>query len=102
MDRIRFQVTENNGQKIVEEIHKIVVHTFSVSDVEDPDLYAAQPLYDWEHSEAGKFVMKNAIGQPTWHRTPDILTMGNKYAIIAELEKKKLSEYYLKFGKINA
>ena len=30
----------------VEECKEIIVHSFSMGDVEDPDLYAAQPLYE--------------------------------------------------------
>lgn len=99
MGSIRFREIEKDGQVVIEEIHKVVVHLFSVGDAEDPDLYAAQPLYDWEKSDQGQFIMKNSISQPSWERMIDHLTWGYKYAIIAELEKKKLSEYYLKFGK---
>jgi hypothetical protein len=70
-----------------------VVHKFDLSDVEDPDLYAAQPIWEWQNSEAGKFVMENAIDKPEWHRHMDPMFMGYRYIIIAELEKKKLSEY---------
>lgn len=100
MGRVRFQVVQHNGQEIVEEIHKVVVHRFSVSDVDDPDLYAGQPLWEWEHSDQGQFVMKNAVDKPEWHRQIDVMTMGYKYAIVAELEKKKLAEFYLRWGNI--
>ncbi len=99
MGSIRFREIEKDGQVVIEEIHKVVVHLFSVGDAEDPDLYAAQPLYDWEKSDQGQFIMKNSISQPSWERMIDHLTWEYKYAIIAELEKKKLSEYYLKFEK---
>jgi hypothetical protein len=98
MDRVRYKVNDN----IVQEIHKLVVHKFDVADVDDPDIYAAGPLFDWERSEAGQFVMKNAEDNPKWHRHMDPMFMGYRYVIIAELEKKKLSEFYLRFGKINA
>lgn len=99
---VRCQVIEENGTTRVDEIHKVVVHRFMVGDCDDPDLYAAQPLWEWENSEAGQYVMKNAVDKPEWRRNPSYLTMGLEYAIIAELEKKKLSEFYLKFGKVNA
>jgi len=98
MDRVRYKVNDN----IVQEIHKLVVHRFDVADVDDPDIYAAGPLFDWERSEAGQFVMTNAEDKPKWHRHMDPMFMGYRYVIIAELEKKKLSEFYLRFGKINA
>ena len=63
MGSVKYKEVEENGQLTVKEIHKVVVYQFSVGDVEDPDLYAAQ------------------------------------YAITAELESKKLSEFYLRWGK---
>ena len=102
MGSVKFKVIEEDGTQIVQEIHKIVVHEFQMGDVEDPDLYAAQPLWEWQKSDAGKYIMENSIEAPSYHRCLDNLTYGYKYAIIAELEKKKLSEYYLRFGKVNA
>jgi hypothetical protein len=84
---------------VVKEIHKVVVHKFDLSDVDDPDIYAAGPIYDWERSEAGQFVMKHAVDTPEWHRHMDPMWMGYRYVITAELEKKKHSEFYLKFDK---
>jgi hypothetical protein len=92
---VRYKV-END---VVKEIHKVVVHKFDLSDVEDPDIYAAGPMFDWERSEAGRFVMKHAVEPPVWHRHMDPMWMGYRYVITAELEKKKLSEFYLKFDK---
>lgn len=97
---VRFKVVEKDGYEIVEEIHKVVVHSFNLSDVDDPDIYAAGPIFDWERSEAGQFVMKHAIDKPEWHRHMDQMFMGYRYIIIAELEKKKLSEFYLRWGKL--
>ena len=101
MGTVRFQVIERDGLQIVQEIHKITVHAFLVGDVEDPDLYAAEPMWDWQQSDAGKFVMEHAIDKPEWQRHPDPMFMGYRYIIIAELESKKLSEFYLRFGKLD-
>jgi hypothetical protein len=99
MGNVRFKVIEKDGQQIVQEIHKVVVHRFRMGDVEDPDLYAAQPILEWEKSDPGKFVMEHAIDTPEWRRNLDQVTYGYQYAIVAELEKKKLSEFYLRFDK---
>jgi hypothetical protein len=53
----------------------------------------------WQNSDAGKFVMEHAIETPIWHRQADPYNYGYQYAIVAELEKKKLSEFYLRFDK---
>jgi hypothetical protein len=100
MGSIRWRTVDKDGLRIVEEIYKVVVHSFTMGDVEDPDLWAADPLWKWQNSEEGKFVMENAIETPSWHRQIDNTTWGHKYTIVAELEKKKLSEFYLKFDKI--
>jgi hypothetical protein len=83
----------------VEECKEVVVHEFSMGDVEDPDLYAAQPLYDWEHSDIGQWVMKNAADTPTWYRMADPMSYGYKYQIRAKLMGPSLTEWLLRYGK---
>ena len=95
MGNIRYQLVEDQ----VIEIHKVVVHKFDIVEVDEPDIYAAGPLFDWERSEAGQFVMKYAVDTPKWHKHMDPMFMGYRFLITAELESKKLSEYYLRFGK---
>lgn len=77
---------------------EICVHTFTMGDVEDPDLYAAEPLYQWQQSLQGDWVMKNAIEPPVWHRMADPVSYGHKYMVTATFIEKKLTEYYLRFG----
>jgi len=100
MGQVRYQYVDEDGQRSVKEIHTVVVHRFNMGDVEDPDLYAAQPIYEWQESEAGKFVLEHAVETPIWQRQIDNVQYGWQYVIVAELEKKKLSEYYLRFDKV--
>jgi hypothetical protein len=100
MGKVRWEQSYEGDQLVVKEIHKVIVHRFRLGDVEDPDLYAAEPLYKWQESDPGKFIMEHAIDKPEWHRHLDQSTYGYQYAIVAELEMKKLSEYYLRFGPI--
>jgi len=81
----------------VEEVRTVVVHEFIMGDVEDPDLYACEPLLKWEKSEKGQWVMNNAIETPSWHRIPDKMHFGYKYQIRAKLAGVRLTEYLLKF-----
>ena len=98
---IKRQVRREGSRQIVDEIHKVVVHQFRVGDVDDPEIYAAEPIWKWQQTDAGKFVMKNSISTPSYHQQLDHLSHGYRYAITAELEKKKLSEFYLRWGKPN-
>ena len=84
---------------MVIEHHKIVVHKFTMGDVDDPDLYAAQPIWDWQQTDHGKWVMENCADTPEWSRMADPISWGHTYIISAVFESKKLTEYYLRFGK---
>jgi hypothetical protein len=70
-----------------------------VGDVDDPDIYVAQQIWEWQQTDAGKFVMEHAINTPSYHQSLDYQTYGYRYAVVAELEAKKLSEFYLRWGK---
>ena len=82
----------------VEQAKTVVVHSFTMGDVEDPDLYAAQPLIEWENSEKGQWVMANAVETPSWQRRADPYNYGYLYQIKARLQGPALTEYYLKYG----
>ena len=75
----------------------IVVHTIKMGDVEDPDLMVAHPIYEWQQTEAGKWIMKNSAPTPSWHRNVDPSLFGYVYHIKAYLTPKQLTYYRLKF-----
>ena len=78
-------------------ISNIVVHEFSMGDVEDPDLYAAQPISEWQDSEAGKFVMEHAVEKPYWTRTVDLHSYGHRHVIVARMRESDQTFFKLKF-----
>ena len=78
-------------------ISNIVVHEFAMGDVEDPDLYAAQPLSEWQDSEAGKFVMTHAVEIPYWIRQVDLNSYGHRYVIVARMRESDQTFFKLKF-----
>ena len=82
----------------VHQIHKVIVHRFRMGDVEDPDLYAAQPLWEWQESEMGKFVMEKSVETPVWHRQADVANYGYQYAVEAFLKGADYSFWVLKWG----
>ena len=96
--RHKYNIVKYGDEERVEECRELVVHTFSVGDVEDPDIYAAHPLYDWEKSEFGQWVMKNAADVPTWHRLADSMTFGYQYQIRAKFMGPALTEILLRKG----
>ena len=79
----------SNGSMIT-----VVVHKFNMSDVEDPDLWAAQSLVEFEKTEKGKWVMKNTI-EPTWNR--GFYEYGWQYTITTKMTEHQHTYYKLKF-----
>jgi hypothetical protein len=94
-------ITVNKFMKFgnkVHEVHKVVVYRFRMGDVDDPDLYAAQPLYDWQTSEMGKWVMERAVDTPEWHRQMDYSSYGYQYAVVAKMKDVDYTFWQLKWG----
>lgn len=96
--RNKYNIVKIGNEQRVEECREMVVHTFQMGDVDDPDLYAAQPLYEWQQSEFGQWVMKNAADTPTWYRLADPMTFGYKYQIRAKFMGAALTEMLLRKG----
>jgi hypothetical protein len=76
---------------------KLIVHRFSLGDVEDPEIYAAGPIWDWQQSEAGQFVMANAGEPPTYHQHFDQFYYGYQYAITAWLADADATYFCLRW-----
>lgn len=96
--RNKYNVIRDGDEQRVEECREMVVHEFKMGDVEDPDLYAAEPLWQWQNSEFGQWCMKNAADTPTWHRMADPITFGYQYRITAKFMGPALTEMLLRKG----
>jgi hypothetical protein len=94
-DIYKYMIVEDR----VEAVRELVVHEFTLGDVEDPDLYAADPIIKWQQSEMGMWIMDNAIEPPSWHRVPDMLQYGYRYQIRAKLMGARLTEFLLRNNK---
>lgn len=79
-------------------IHRVTVHRFTVGDSEDPELYAAEPLLQWQHSEQGQWVMDHAIETPMWHRHVDYHSYGHTFIITAKLKDRDYTFWTLKWN----
>jgi len=80
------------------ERRRIVVYRMRLGDVEDPELYAAEPLYRFEKSELGKWVMVNAVPESViWRTYVDHNTYGYQVIVQADFEGPKITEYFLRW-----
>jgi hypothetical protein len=76
----------------------VCVHEFLLGDVEDPDIYAAEPILQWQNSEAGQWLMAHAHSQPYWIQHVDANTMGYRYKIMARLSEQNETFWRLRWG----
>jgi len=78
--------------------YNVVVYKFKMGDVEDPDLYSAAPMLQWEKTEEGKWVMANAVPESVkWQRYPDPVNFGYEYSIRATFSKENYIFWKLKY-----
>ena len=66
----------------------VCVHEIRMGDVEDPDLFVAEPIWNWQQTPQGKFIMENAEDKPYWSRQADYNNYGHIYRIMARLSEQ--------------
>ena len=68
-------------------------------DVDDVDIYVAEPIWQWQQTDAGRWVMARAR-ELKYHTFADPNTFGYRVVICGEIpEGPELTEYLLKYGK---
>ena len=89
------QVKIINDQAI--RFRDICVHEIRIGDVEDPDLYVAAPIWEWQQTDAGKFVMEHAVSKPYWTHHMDHSGYHQVYRIMARLSEQNEIFWRLKY-----
>ena len=70
-----------------------------MGDVDDIDIYVAEPIYQWQQTEQGRWVMEHAQDL-TYHTSADPSTFGCRVSIRGRInEGLELTAYLLKYGK---
>lgn len=97
-EQLGMKVNKQNQKYQVYDDHvyeRRIVHRFTMSDVEDVEIYIAQPLYEWQQTDHGKWVMQYAK-DPTYHIHADPITYGYQITVTAHITPKKWTEYILR------
>ena len=76
----------------------VCVKEIRMGDVEDPDLFVGHPIWEWQQTDAGKFVMEHAVEKPYWTRQLDYHSYGHVYRIMARLSEQDQTFWSLKWG----
>ena len=78
-------------------MQEVIVHKINMGDVEDPDLFVAEPIWKWQQTDEGKWIMEHSKQQPMWKRNVDTYNYGYVYTIHAWLDGKDLTYWKLKY-----
>lgn len=95
MSDTKYKLVDN---KIIK-IRNVCVHEFTVGDVEDPILLAGEPLWQWQQSEEGAWIMAHAEETPQWTTFTDYASYGTRFKIIAKMSSQNETFWKLKWGK---
>ena len=75
----------------------VCVHEIKMGDVEDPDIYVAAPIWEWQQTDAGRFVMEHAVDKPYWIQHRDHSSYHLLYRIMARLSEQNEIFWRLKY-----
>jgi len=76
---------------------KITFHTFTMGDVDDVDIYVAEPIYQWQQTDHGRWVMEHAYDL-TYHTGPDPHGFGYLISIRGSInDPRRITEYFLRW-----
>jgi hypothetical protein len=74
-------------------------HSFTMGDVDDVDIYVAEPIWKWQQTEQGQWVMAHAQDL-TYHISTDPVSFGHRVSIRGKIQEgPELTAYLLKYGK---
>jgi hypothetical protein len=74
--------------------HNFTFHTFTMGDVDDPDIYVAEPIWKWQQTEKGAWVMQHAQDL-TYSIGPDHNGFGYRVLVEGALPEGVLTTEYL-------
>jgi hypothetical protein len=75
---------------------RLALHQFRMGDVDDVEIYVAQPIYEWQQTPAGRWCMTNATNlHYLTGFDPD--GFGYKITITGDLDDKLATEFLLRW-----
>ena len=78
------------------------LYQFTMADVEDPELYVAQPLWEWQQTDYGQWCMAHCVQKPVFNIVPDFDTYGYRCVVHGQLKEQDYTFHQLKWsGHVN-
>ena len=75
---------------------RLPLHQFRMGDVDDVEIYVAQPIYEWQQTPAGKWCMEHAENLH-YLTALDPGSFGYCITITGDLEDKLATEFLLRW-----
>jgi hypothetical protein len=76
---------------------KTLLHEFRMGDVDDIEIYVAEPIWQWQQTECGQWCMAHARNNH-WLRDVDHTSFGWRISIVGELDDLDRTYFELKWG----
>jgi len=81
---------------------RTVLHEFRMGDNDDPEIYAAGSIWEWQQTEAGQWCMKNCVPDSvTWGLGVDPHNYGYRVHIYGDMAEPDLTYYLVKYKKFD-
>ncbi len=80
---------------------KTILHEFTMGDVEDPYLYAAAPIHEWQQTEKGQWCMSKGGVDPTFTCQPSPDYWGYRVVIHGDLAPEDYTYFQLRWGNLD-
>jgi hypothetical protein len=80
-------------------MRRINFHTFTMGDVDDVEIYVAQPIWEWQQTEHGQWVMAHCK-DPQYRIGADDNKWGHRVVLYGDLEDKDAMFHQLKWGHV--
>ena len=78
-------------------MQQVIFHSFSMGDVDDPEIFMAQPIWEWQQTELGQWVMEHCK-DPKYSIGADGANWGHRVKLYGELEDQDATFFKLKWG----
>jgi hypothetical protein len=73
-----------------------------MGDVEDPEIYAAEPLWKWQQSDYGQWCMEHCVEKPSFGISFNFDAYGYRCTIYGDLDERDYTFHQLKWsGRVN-
>lgn len=76
----------------------ITFHRFNLSDVDDPEIYAAHPIWEWENSDQGLWCMEHSTIPVSYRIITDHNIFGYRVDIYGDLTPADQTFFSLKWN----